>query len=257
MLIILSPSKTLDYSPSSVSLASEPVFQKQAQTLITYLRKLSATEIADLMDVSEKIAVLNRERYQNFEKKTQNKHSKQALLAFKGDVYLGFETERYTEKEYEYAQEHLRILSGLYGILKPMDWIQPYRLEMGTALNTPNAKNLYEFWGDKITRSINEVLKMDSEKTLINLASQEYFAAVVPAKLRGKLITIHFKEWRADKLQVISFNAKKARGKMANFAILHHLTDPEALKYCREDGYVYNPEYSDSENWVFIKQKYP
>lgn len=253
MLMILSPSKTLDFSPNEVKTATQPVFQKEISSLVKVMKKLSPPAIGELMEVSDKIAGLNYERYQHFSDVFDSGNSKQALLAFKGDVYLGFELEKYTEKEYEYAQSHLRILSGLYGLLMPLDYIQPYRLEMGIGLKNPKGKNLYEFWGDKITKGLNAVLEAFPEKVLINLASQEYFGAVKPEKIKGKVITIHFKELRNGKLQVISFNAKKARGKMANYAIRNHLTDPEALKSCTEDGYVFHPGYSGVQDWVFVK----
>ncbi len=253
MLIILSPSKTLDLSPSPLQTATQPVFQKELKTLVKIMRRFSAPKIAELMEVSDKIAELNQERYQNFSDTFDPSNSKQALLTFKGDVYLGFDLEKYSETEFEYTQTHLRILSGLYGLLKPLDYIQPYRLEMGIGLENPKGKNLYEFWGDKITKELNDSLKNFAEKTLVNLASQEYFAAVMPKKLKGKLITIHFKELRNGKLQVISFNAKKARGKMANYAIQNHITEAESLKGYTEDGYIFHPAYSNETEWVFVK----
>ncbi|MFN0202111.1 MAG: peroxide stress protein YaaA [Bacteroidia bacterium] len=256
MIAIISPAKTLDFSASPITEATQAQFQKETQALLKILRKQKVSEIAALMSVSDKIAELNYARYQTFADDFTAENSKQALYAFKGDVYLGFELEKYQQAELDFAQKHLRILSGLYGLLCPLDYIQPYRLEMGTRLATPKGKNLYEFWGDKITKAVNEALKTSDSDILLNLASQEYFEAVQPEKVKGKVLHVHFKEERKGKLQIISFNAKKARGLMANFLIQEKITEPEALKDFCEQGYLFSEEHSTDSDWVFLKKEY-
>lgn len=253
MLFLISPAKTLDESPTVLEMASEIPFPKETQELVAILRKFDANEIAKLMEVSEKIAKLNQERFLSFEKTFDKSNSKQALLMFKGEVYLGFELAKYTTAEYTFAQKHLRILSGLYGLLRPMDKIQPYRLEMGRNLMTKKGKNLYEFWGNKITTAINTAMAASESAILINLASQEYFAAVNQEKIKGKILNISFKDNRNGKLQIISFNAKKARGLMANYIIMNKITEHEALKSFQENGYIWREDLSNESEWVFVK----
>lgn len=253
MLFLISPAKTLDESPTALEMASEIPFPKETQELVAILRKFDANEIAKLMEVSEKIAKLNQERFLSFEKTFDKSNSKQALLMFKGEVYLGFELAKYTTTEYTFAQKHLRILSGLYGLLRPMDKIQPYRLEMGRNLMTKKGKNVYEFWGNKITTAINTAMAASESAILINLASQEYFAAVNQEKIKGKILNISFKDNRNGKLQIISFNAKKARGLMANYIIMNKITEPEALKSFQENGYIWREDLSNESEWVFVK----
>lgn len=253
MLIVISPAKTLDESPSSLEMASEIPFPKETQELVATLRKFDADAIAKLMEVSEKIAKLNQERFLSFAKAYTPQNAKQALLMFKGEVYLGFDLAKYSESEYEFAQKHLRILSGLYGLLRPLDRIQPYRLEMGRNLETKKGKNLYEFWENKITSAINEALKATESNILINLASQEYFAAINTAKVKGKILTISFKDNRNGKLQIISFHAKKMRGLMANYIIMNKITEIESLKSFAENGYLWREDLSSEVEWVFVK----
>lgn len=253
MLFVISPAKTLDFSPSPITLSSGIDFPKETQTLVSILRKMSAKEISDFMDVSDKIGELNYERFQRFGKAFTPQNSKQALLAFKGEVYLGLETEKYANAEYEFAQKHLRILSGLYGLLRPLDLIQPYRLEMGRALANKKGKNLYEFWGDKITKALTKHFEKTESMFLVNLASQEYFAAIQPQKFKGKIIHIHFQEYRNGKLQTIAFNAKKARGLMANEIILNKITNPNDLKAFSLQNYAFKEDISTENAWFFVK----
>ena len=205
------------------------------------------------MNVSDKIASLNVARYQNYGTPFNLDNAKQAALAFKGDVYLGLEAESFDEADFEFAQNHLRILSGLYGLLKPLDLMQPYRLEMGTPLKRGRKKNLYEFWDTKITQLINEDLANTAGETIINLASKEYFHSVKTNLLNGKLIHLHFKEDRGGTLKVISFNAKKARGGMAQQIIKNRVIDPETIQTFVVDGYTFESSLSDDNNFMFIK----
>jgi len=214
------------------------------------MKKKSAQEISELMHVSENLAVLNEERFKTFQKEFNTDNSKQALLAFKGDVYTKIDVDNYSQEEFDFAQKHLRILSGLYGLLKPLDLIQPYRLEMGTRLETKKGKNLYEYWGTKIAKSITEASK---GKTIINLASQEYFKAVDLNALKIPVINIHFKEFKNGKYQTIGLFAKQARGMMTDFAIINKITDPDNLKTFNQESYEYSTKLSDNKNWFFIR----
>lgn len=253
MLLILSPAKTLDFTKTNLQSCSEIPFLKETKELASILKKMNAADLAKLMDVSDKIATLNVARNQSFSEKFDFDNAKQAILAFKGDVYLGLQADDFDSEDLSFAQNHLRILSGLYGLLRPLDLIQPYRLEMGTHLLTKKGKNLYEFWGDKITKAANESLQATNDNILVNLASQEYFAAINPKKLKGKIIHIHFKEKRNDKLQIISFSAKKARGIMARYAIRNRITEVEDLKAFREEGYLFQDAISTETEWVFVR----
>lgn len=214
------------------------------------MKKKSAAEIAQLMHVSENLAELNEERYKRFQNEFNPENSKQALLAFKGDVYTKIDVDSYTYADFDFAQQHLRILSGLYGLLKPLDLIQPYRLEMGTRLETKKGKNLYEYWGTKIAKRIAEA---SAGKPIVNLASQEYFKAVDFKVLKSPVITIHFKEFKNEGYQTIGFFAKQARGMMTNFAIKNKITDPEALKVFNVEGYEFSEGLSDNLDWIFIR----
>ena len=196
MLILISPAKTLDYSDPHIQNFTHPDFTSDVKALVQVMKKKTATEIAELMDISENLAQLNEQRYKTFQKDFSFENSKQALLAFKGDVYTKIDVDNYTAEDFDFAQNHLRILSGLYGLLKPLDLIQPYRLEMGTRLETKKGKNLYEYWGTKIAKAINQAA---SGNTIINLASQEYFKAVDLKTLKSKVITIQFKEFKNGK----------------------------------------------------------
>ena len=250
MLILISPAKTLDYSVPNFKEFTQPDFQQDVKSLILVMRKKSAKEIGELMHVSDSLAALNEERFKTFQKDFNPDNSKQALLAFKGDVYMRMDVENYTTADFNFAQDHLRILSGLYGLLKPLDLIQPYRLEMGTRLENKKGKNLYEFWDKKIAKAINATA---DGQPIVNLASQEYFKAVDQKTLKSPLVNIHFKEFKDGTYQTIGFFAKQARGMMTNFAIKNRLTNPEDLKLFNEERYEFSQFLSESNDWVFVR----
>lgn len=250
MLILISPAKTLDYSTPQISEYSHPDFQSDIKSLVSLMKKKSAKELSKMMGISDNLAILNEERFKTFKKEFTLENSKQALLAFKGDVYTKIDVNNYSDEDFEFAQEHLRILSGLYGLLKPLDLIQPYRLEMGTKVASQKGKNLYEYWDKKIARAIN---KVKASELIINLASQEYFKAVDKKTLKGKVITIHFKEHKNGAYKVIGFFAKQARGMMTNFAIKNKITNPEKLKTFNEDRYEFSDNLSTDMDWVFVR----
>ena len=253
MLIVLSPAKSLDFdAPPSTSKNSLPRFRKQTRELIELMRCMTPKEVAKLMSISPKLAELNVQRYQDF--KPASRGGKQAVLAFKGDVYLGLQAERYDDKDFVHAQKHLRILSGLYGLLRPLDLIQPYRLEMGTKLKTDKGGNLYDYWGSAITEQLAEELSEHRNKTLVNLASKEYFASVHPELLPGQVITPVFKDYQKGNYKVLAFYAKKARGLMASFIIQQRIQKPEELKAFDLDGYRYDEARSVGNEWVFIRK---
>jgi cytoplasmic iron level regulating protein YaaA (DUF328/UPF0246 family) len=257
MLIVISPAKTLDYeTPAKTKIATRPDYLDDSQQLITRLRKLSALDIAELMKVSKKIADLNFDRYEAWKKNFSDKQAKQALLAFKGDVYTGLDAESFTAKDFKFAQEHLRILSGLYGLLRPLDLMQAYRLEMGTRLDTDRGKNLYEFWGSTITQGLNQQLKKIKSDTLINLASNEYFKSVKPKELNAEIITPAFKEYKGGDYKMIGIYAKKARGLLSRYIIKHQLSDPGDIKAFNEEGYRFNKGLSRGNNWVFTRKPF-
>lgn len=253
MIVLLSPAKTLDETPVHGIAHTEPRLQPQSVKLIKNLRRKSIAALQELMHISEKLAVLNKERYKTYSETFTVENAKPAALMFKGDVYTGLEAETFNEAEMAFAQDHLRILSGLYGLLRPLDLIQPYRLEMGTALKTGRTKNLYAFWGDQITELVNQDLAEAEGNTIVNLASQEYFQSVKPEQLNGRLINVHFKEDRDGKLKVISFNAKKARGKMAQLIVKERVTEAEAIKELVADDYVFRADLSTESDWLFVK----
>ncbi|RME98613.1 MAG: peroxide stress protein YaaA, partial [Bacteroidetes bacterium] len=230
-----------------------PRLREHSGQLVDGLRRKSVKELQQLMGISEKLALLNAERYQSYTDTFSETNAKPAILMFKGDVYTGLEADTFTEAEMRFAQQHIRILSGLYGVLRPLDLIQAYRLEMGTKLRAGNYKNLYDFWGSTITEVLNEDLAASGGDEVINLASQEYFQAVKADQLKGKLIHIHFKENRNGQLKVISFNAKKARGRMAQLIVKEGVTTAENLKTLVVDGYTYFPGQSTESDWLFVK----
>lgn len=253
MILLISPAKTLDYSESPVSKHTQPRLLGQSEQLIGLLRKKSESDLMQLMSISEDLAVLNRERYQDFEAPFTPSNAKQALLAFKGDVYTGMGAEDFDEEDLQFAQQQLRILSGLYGLLRPLDLMQPYRLEMGTRLKNQAGKNLYEFWDADITELINQDLKDSPTKAVVNLASKEYFSAVQPQSLAGDLYDIAFKEERDGQYKIIAFYAKKARGMMCRYAVKHRLDKPEQLKGFDMDGYAFNEGLSSEREFVFTR----
>lgn len=252
MIILLSPAKSLDFTTKfNCKNHTTPFFEKDITKLIGKLKKVTIADLEKLFGISKKLAELNFERSQNFAPKFNLKNSRQALLAFDGDVYAAIDKTNFNEKDFDFAQKHLRILSGLYGLLKPLDLIQPYRLEMGTDFKNFNfgVKNLYEFWGDRISQQLDLI----GSKHIINLASQEYFAAVNPKKIKAKIINIIFKEKKGNQLKIIGINAKKARGLMANFVIKNKITNPEKLKNFCDANYKFKAELSDAVNWIFVR----
>lgn len=261
VLILISPAKTLDFeTPASIKRFSQPDFLSDTEKLVEQLRQLSASEISSLMKISDKLGELNRDRFQTWQPDFNDTNAKQALLAFQGDVYQGMNVDRFEAGDFDFAQEHLRILSGLYGLLRPLDLIQPYRLEMGTKLAHSklnlSADTLYEFWADKLTRAIDQQLEQLDQKIVINLASNEYFKAVNPKLLKGDIITPVFKDWKNGKYKIISFYAKKARGMMAAYIIRHRLENIEDLKDFADAGYGYNDELSNQQDLVFTRHSY-
>lgn len=256
MLIVISPAKTLDYeNPAKTKVSTIPDYLQQSQQLINRLRKFSTLDISELMNVSQKIADLNFDRYESWKKPFTSENAKQAVLAFKGDVYTGLDAESLTSAELKFAQNHLRILSGLYGLLKPLDLMQPYRLEMGTKLETDRGKNLYEFWNLDITEGLNKQLKNIKSSYLINLASNEYFKSVKPKNLNAEIITPAFKEFKNGEYKMIGVYAKKARGLLSRYIIKNKISDPEKIKLFTEEGYRYNKQLSLGNNWVFTRKQ--
>ena len=253
MIVLLSPAKTLDFTENGMENFSTPRMLEDANKLVKVLRKKSVRAIKDLMKVSDNIANLNVQRYQEFSTPFTPENARQSVLAFKGDVYTGLQADTFDEADLAFAQQHIRILSGLYGLLRPLDLMQAYRLEMGTKLKQGRYKDLYHFWGDRITDLINEDLALSGNDTLINLASKEYFSSVNTKKIKGKLIHVHFKEMRGDKLKVIAFNAKKARGAMAHHIVKCRISNPELIKELTVNDYQFNASYSDAENFTFVK----
>lgn len=254
MLAILSPAKTLDYeTPLKTKLNSQPIYGRESNQLIKTLRTFEPFEVASLMKISDKLADLNHKRYVEWRNKPAESKTRPAALAFKGDVYQGLEAESFNDNDLKFAQRHLRILSGLYGLLRPLDVIQPYRLEMGTKLKTSKGQNLYDFWGTKLTTGLNEALQESKEGTLVNLASNEYFGAVQPKLLEGSLLNIGFKEKRNGQLKFVSFSAKKARGLMAKFIIKERLKNPDELKNFDLENYKFNKKLSSELDWTFSR----
>ena len=254
MLIVISPAKTLDYeTPAKTKTFSEPDFLDQSQVLIEELRELNPAQVSSLMKISDKLGQLNFARYHDWSRPFTADNAKQALLAFKGDVYTGLEAESFKAQDFKFAQKHLRILSGLYGLLRPLDLMQPYRLEMGTKFANSQGKNLYEFWGSTITDGLNAQLKKLKSQQLINLASNEYFKSVQPKALNAEVITPVFKDQKNGQYKIISFYAKKARGLMSAYIIKNRLTDAEQLKDFDLEGYRYNAAMSKTNEPVFIR----
>ena len=254
MLMLISPAKTLDYeTPPTTANCSLPDYLEKSAELITVIRKKSCPQLMKMMHVSQKIAELSVERFNQWQLPFNSENAKQAVLAFKGDVYTGLDAPALAEDKLDYAQQHLRIISGLYGLLRPLDLMQPYRLEMGLELKTKKGANLYQFWGEQITDAVNSMLAKQEEPILINLASNEYFKAIQKKNLDGRLITPVFKDWKNDEYKMISFFAKKARGMMVRYAIAHQLQDSEELQNFDYDGYSLNHELSHSDNWVFCR----
>ena len=255
MIIVISPAKTLDFDPINVGLSTSPSFLDESKILISELQEKEPKDIASLMSLSDKLATLNYDRYQNWEVQRQlNSNAKQAMFVFQGDVYKGLEADTFNEVDIEFSQKHLRILSGLYGSLRPLDVVEPYRLEMGTKLLNPKGKNLYEFWGEKITDMIVNEISENGSDTLINLASEEYFKSLSDIKNKVNVISPIFKDYKNGQFKIISFYAKKARGLMTKFIIQNQITDPKDLINFNLDGYKFFKSDSTNENPVFHRK---
>lgn len=255
MLIVLSPAKSLDYNtPPTTDLHTKPDFIARSAELIEVLKEKSPAQISTLMGISDQLAALNVERYASWSRKFTTKNSKQAVLAFNGDVYEGLDAASLSTKQLDYVQTHVRILSGLYGALRPLDLMQPYRLEMGSKLPNPRGKDLYAFWGDDVTKALNAELAQHKSKVLVNLASEEYFKVVKPKILDAKVISPVFEDWKGGKYKIISFYAKRARGLMARYAALKGVNQAEKLKNFDIDGYAFDESVSSETSWVFRRR---
>lgn len=255
MLMVISPAKTLDYeTPPATPRFTQPEHLDHAQDLIQQLRDFTPAQIAELMHLSDKLAGLNAARFGSWERPFNPSNAKQALLAFKGDVYTGLNAEDFSEADFDFAQTHLRMLSGLYGVLRPLDLMQPYRLEMGTKLANPRGNNLYDFWGERISGWLNEALTAQGDEVLLNLASTEYFSAVKRKALNAQIIDTEFKDLKNGQYKIISFYAKKARGLMARYVIKERLTNPVGLKDFSYEGYAYSSAQSTPSKLVFLRE---
>ncbi len=252
MLMVISPAKALDFTPPAQTLPlTTPELKGDIAELAKVTHKLTAADLRRLMHISENLAKLNYERFQAFDPAVEE--GLQAAFAFNGDVYSGLEARKLDKAGLTWAQDHLRILSGLYGLLRPLDAMQPYRLEMGTRLKTKRGASLYDFWGDRISNALNAVLDGHKDKTLVNLASQEYFGAVDAKALKAPVVTCHFKEEKEGTLRILSFYAKKARGRMARYAIDNHIDQVEGLKAFDLDGYAFRRDLSTDADWIFAR----
>jgi cytoplasmic iron level regulating protein YaaA (DUF328/UPF0246 family) len=255
MLTVISPAKTLDFeTPPSTRKFTQPDFLDRSALLVDELRRLDPTRIGSLMGISDALAELNHARFMNWSPPFTRANAKQALFAFRGDVYTGLDADGFSAADLAFAQKHLRILSGLYGVLRPLDLMQPYRLEMGTALRNAAGRNLYEFWGERITEALNAEFARARKPVLINLASEEYFKAVHPKTLAADIIAPIFKERKGDGYKIVSFFAKKARGMMAAYIVRNRLQQPEGLKDFAQAGYRFNPGLSGAREWIFTRE---
>lgn len=257
MIIVLSPAKSLDYeTPPHVSKHTIPDFADDAAQLIDVLRHYSPQQLASLMDISDALAHLNFQRYADWSPRFNADNAKQAVLAFNGDVYEGFDAKSLSAADLDYAQRHVRVLSGLYGVLRPLDLLQPYRLEMGTRLPNPRGKDLYAFWGERITDALNAQLRRakGASRVVVNCASTEYFKSVRPKRLDAPIVTPVFEDWKGGRYKIISFHAKRARGLMARFAVEHRIESPEQLKDFAVEGYAFDPAASNDATFVFRRR---
>ncbi|NWA60354.1 peroxide stress protein YaaA [Pantoea sp. B9002] len=256
MLMVISPAKTLDYeSPLATQRFTQPALLEKSHQLIDVARDLSPSQISSLMGISDKLAHLNADRFNQWQPPFSLENARQAILAFKGDVYTGLQAETFSDDDFDFAQQHLRMLSGLYGLLRPLDLMQPYRLEMGIKLANPAGKDLYGFWGDLLTEKLNEAIAEQGDDVLINLASDEYFKAIKPKKLNAELIKPVFLDEKNGKFKVISFYAKKARGLMSRYVIQNRLTKPAQLKKFDVDGYFLDGAESSENELVFKRRE--
>jgi len=256
MLTVISPAKTLDFTtPTATEAFTQPALLGQSRKLIRRLRQLTAPDISKLMSVSGNIADLNQQRFKQWKTPFKTDNARQALFAFKGDVYLGLDAYSLSQREIEFAQNHLRILSGLYGVLRPLDLMQAYRLEMGTRLDTEAGSNLYQFWDSRLTQSLNRELRHSGNPVLVNLASNEYFKAIKAKQIKAEIVTPAFREFHKGEYRFIQFHAKRARGTMARFIIDQQVEDAEGLKDFKRDGYAYNAALSNQQEWVFTRRQ--
>ena len=256
MISIVSPAKSLNFDDScSVKMYSQCSFLKDSQLLVNDLKKYSPKQISDLMKVSDKIGLLNADRYKNWSLPFNEENSKQAVFAFQGDVYQGLEIDSFSEDDLIYAQDYFRILSGLYGLVKPLDLIQPYRLEMGTSFKNKRGKNLYDFWNTRITELLNKELELSKSQYLLNLASNEYYKVIQPNGLNATVITPIFKDFKNGQYKIISFFAKRARGMMASFHLKNKINNPEDLKSFNMAGYTFNDDMSIDNQLVFTRRQ--
>lgn len=256
MLILISPAKTLDYqSPLATERYTQPALLEHSQQLIKTARTLSAPQIKKLMGISDKLADLNATRFHDWQPDFTPENARQALLAFKGDVYTGLQAETFSDADFDFAQKHLRMLSGLYGVLRPLDLMQPYRLEMGIRFENERGKDLYQFWGDIITDTLNEALAQQGDEIVVNLASDEYFRAVKPKALNARIIKPVFLDEKNGTFKVISFYAKKARGLMSRYIIEQRLTKPEQLTGFNREGYFFDEAASTPDELVFKRHE--
>ncbi len=253
MIAIISPAKRLDFDNKIIFGQSEVRFQNETKSLIELLRQKSEKEVKSLMSLSDRLANLNLERYQQFQTTATPQDAKQALFAFQGDVYQGMQTDTFNKADVDYAQQHLRMLSGLYGVLRPLDMIQPYRLEMGTKLSIDGHDSLYSFWGDKIAKALQKDLKEQGDDIIVNLASNEYFKAVDTKAIDARIIDIDFKEVKAGKYKTVAIYAKRARGMMAHYMIKNKISNPEHLQGFDYDGYTFNDSFSADNKLVFTR----
>lgn len=260
MLLVISPAKALDYeTPSTTASFTQPDFLDDAAALIEVLRERTPAQVAELMSLSDALATLNVARYASWSRPFSAANAKQAVLAFNGDVYEGLDAASLSEADLAWAQDHLRILSGLYGVLRPLDLMQPYRLEMGTRLATGRGRNLYEFWGERITDALNRLLAREEaagrERVLLNLASDEYFKSVKPKKLQGRIVTPVFEDWKGGRYKIISFYAKRARGLMSRYVIENRIDEVAALEGFDAEGYAFAAGASDADTLVFRRRE--
>lgn len=258
MLILLSPSKSLDYdTPAQTDEYTEPEFLEEAEQLVDVLRDYSRQDLQQLMDISENLADLNYERYQNFSTPFTADNAKQALMAFDGDVYRDFRLDDYGEDDFEFLQNHVRTISGLYGLLRPLDLMQPYRLPMGTKLENPRGDDLYDFWGTKITEATNAALDAQGDDIILNLASNEYFRTIKKRHLDGRILDVKFRDRRGDTYRTISFYLKRLRGTLSDFVVRNKITDPEDLKEFTGRNYYFSDERSTEDEFVFLRDEKP
>lgn len=256
MLAVISPAKRLDFdTPSPTKKYSLPAYLEESTQLIATLRNKSPVDLSNLMGISCKLADLNYQRYAQWQTPFSTKNAKQAMTAFAGDVYMGLLAGTYSERDFSWAQKHVRILSGLHGILKPLDLIQPYRLEMGTELTTTRGANLYDFWGNKVTDELNTALDEQNQPVLINLASKEYFNVLKVDRIKARIITPIFKDLKNGSYKFLSFFAKKARGSMASYLVKNRISTLKALKAFDCGGYYYAKELSSADEWVFLRDE--